>query len=251
MRVPMQPAAVPAPAGKRTNVRWMMVLMAFLATAINYVDRSNLSVAAPFIAEGVRPQLGHHGLRSWARSSGPTPPSRCPRDGSSTGSARASPTRSRSSGGRCSPRPVPWRVASLRCSASGCLLGVGEAPAYPCNAKVVSEWFPRSERAFATSIFDSGARSAARCRCPSYGPDRRRGRLARVVRRHRRAGLRLDRGLAEGLQHARACTRGCRRPSWRTSKSGPDRAGAVRRGIDDVRAVPLARPVPLPDRSGG
>jgi len=38
------------------------------------------------------------------------------------------------------------------------LLGAGEAPAYPTNAKVVAEWFPRAERAFATSIFDSGAR---------------------------------------------------------------------------------------------
>jgi MFS family permease len=37
-------------------------------------------------------------------------------------------------------------------------LGAGEAPAYPCNAKVVADWFPRQERAFATSIFDSGSR---------------------------------------------------------------------------------------------
>jgi MFS family permease len=38
------------------------------------------------------------------------------------------------------------------------LLGLGEAGAYPSNAKVVSEWFPMRERAFATSIFDNGAR---------------------------------------------------------------------------------------------
>jgi ACS family D-galactonate transporter-like MFS transporter len=33
--------------------------------------------------------------------------------------------------------------------------------AYPTNAKAVSEWFPKSERAFATSIYDSGARAGS------------------------------------------------------------------------------------------
>jgi ACS family glucarate transporter-like MFS transporter len=37
-------------------------------------------------------------------------------------------------------------------------LGVGESAAYPANAKVVSKWFPKRERALATSIYDSGAR---------------------------------------------------------------------------------------------
>jgi D-galactonate transporter len=49
------------------------------------------------------------------------------------------------------------------------LLGIGEAPAYPTNAKVVSEWFPKKERAFATSLFDSGSRIgtvAANFICP-------------------------------------------------------------------------------------
>jgi MFS family permease len=60
-----------------------------------------------------------------------------------------------------------WSVITAACSVarsvSGLfglrfLLGIGQAPAYPSNAKVVSEWFPRRERAFATSIFDSGSR---------------------------------------------------------------------------------------------
>jgi ACS family glucarate transporter-like MFS transporter len=37
-------------------------------------------------------------------------------------------------------------------------LGIGESAAYPSNTKVVSRWFPVRERAFATSIFDSGSR---------------------------------------------------------------------------------------------
>jgi ACS family D-galactonate transporter-like MFS transporter len=38
------------------------------------------------------------------------------------------------------------------------LLGVGEAGAYPSNAKVTALWFPVRERALASSIFDSGSR---------------------------------------------------------------------------------------------
>ena len=39
------------------------------------------------------------------------------------------------------------------------MLGVGEAGAYPSFTKVVASWFPRSERSFASSIFDSGSRT--------------------------------------------------------------------------------------------
>src|SRR5919202_3150480 len=35
----------------RTRVRWLMVFMAFLATTINYVDRTNLGVAAPYLQD--------------------------------------------------------------------------------------------------------------------------------------------------------------------------------------------------------
>src|SRR3954447_6197828 len=45
-------------------------------------------------------------------------------------------------------------------------LGVGESAAYPANAKVVSMWFPRMERALATSIYDSGARFGSAAALP-------------------------------------------------------------------------------------
>ena len=38
------------------------------------------------------------------------------------------------------------------------LLGVGEAPTFPANAKATSYWFRRNERSLATSIFDSAAK---------------------------------------------------------------------------------------------
>ncbi len=41
------------------------------------------------------------------------------------------------------------------------LLGVGEAPTFPANAKAIGEWFPPRERSFATSLFDSAAKFAS------------------------------------------------------------------------------------------
>jgi ACS family D-galactonate transporter-like MFS transporter len=40
----------------------------------------------------------------------------------------------------------------------GCRLGLGvaEAPAYPCNSRVLNAWFPQSERARATGVYSVG-----------------------------------------------------------------------------------------------
>jgi MFS transporter, ACS family, D-galactonate transporter len=41
------------------------------------------------------------------------------------------------------------------------LLGIGEAPTFPANAKAIGAWFPPQERSFATSLFDSAAKFAS------------------------------------------------------------------------------------------
>lgn len=41
------------------------------------------------------------------------------------------------------------------------LLGVGEAPTFPANAKATGLWFPPQERSLATSFFDSAAKFAS------------------------------------------------------------------------------------------
>jgi MFS transporter, ACS family, D-galactonate transporter len=60
-----------------------------------------------------------------------------------------------------------WSVASfLTAAATGfwtffgarLLLGIGEAPTFPANAKATGYWFPRHERGLATAIFDSAAK---------------------------------------------------------------------------------------------
>src|SRR5580693_7408769 len=49
------------------------------------------------------------------------------------------------------------------------LLGVGEAPTFPANAKAIGYWFPPRERSFATSIFDSAAKFAPAVGVPLIG----------------------------------------------------------------------------------
>jgi MFS transporter, ACS family, D-galactonate transporter len=49
------------------------------------------------------------------------------------------------------------------------LLGVGEAPTFPANAKAVGYWFPESERSLATAIFDSMAKFASAIGVPIIG----------------------------------------------------------------------------------
>lgn len=49
------------------------------------------------------------------------------------------------------------------------LLGVGEAPTFPANAKAIGAWFPREERSFATSLFDGAAKFASAIGVPLFG----------------------------------------------------------------------------------
>ena len=71
-----------------------------------------------------------------------------------------------------------WGVASLAAAfspgvllffAARLLLGVGEAPTFPANAKAVGMWFPQSERSLATAIFDSAAKLASAIGVPLLG----------------------------------------------------------------------------------
>ena len=71
-----------------------------------------------------------------------------------------------------------WSVASFGAAitpsiggffAARFLLGVGEAPTFPANAKAIGHWFPSQERSFATSIFDSAAKFASAIGVPLIG----------------------------------------------------------------------------------
>jgi len=71
-----------------------------------------------------------------------------------------------------------WSVASFAAAVSTglagfvgarLLLGVGEAPTFPANAKAIGYWFPAEERSLATAIFDSAAKFASALGVPALG----------------------------------------------------------------------------------
>ena len=49
------------------------------------------------------------------------------------------------------------------------LLGVGEAPTFPANAKAVGLWFPPQERSLATAMFDAAAKFSSAIGVPIIG----------------------------------------------------------------------------------
>lgn len=49
------------------------------------------------------------------------------------------------------------------------LLGIGEAPTFPMNAKAVGDWFPEKERGLPTAIFDSAAKFSSAVGIPLVG----------------------------------------------------------------------------------
>jgi MFS family permease len=71
-----------------------------------------------------------------------------------------------------------WSVASFAAALSTglpgflsarFLLGVGEAPTFPANAKAIGYWFPAEERSLATAIFDSAAKLSSALGVPLLG----------------------------------------------------------------------------------
>ncbi|GAA4838530.1 MFS transporter [Saccharopolyspora rosea] len=160
----MPPAPGTAPT-RRTKIRWLMVLLAFLAIAINYVDRANLSVALPYMnAElGLSPELSGLllGAFFWTYSVFQIPLGRLvDRFGTKVMFAAAVAWWSLFTAATA----VARGFASL--FAVRLLLGLGEAGAFPACTKLVEEWFPRRERATASGIYDSGARGGTMLAIP-------------------------------------------------------------------------------------
>lgn len=139
------------------QARWTMIILCCLANTINYIDRANLAVAAPIMQRELAIDAAVMGVVLsgffWTYSVMQLPFGWfADRVGARISLALA----------------VAWwsvftaftAVARGVATLLGCrlMLGVGEAGAYPSCAKVTANWFPRSERALASSIFDSGSR---------------------------------------------------------------------------------------------
>src|ERR1700753_2630873 len=71
-----------------------------------------------------------------------------------------------------------WSMASFAAAlttnltgffAARLLLGIGEAPTFPANAKAIGVWFPARERSFATSLTDAAGNAASAVGVPLLG----------------------------------------------------------------------------------
>lgn len=135
--------------------RYLVAVMLFVTVVINYMDRANLSVAAPLISQEFGLDTAQQGLLlsafGWTYAALQLP------------------------GGwlvdRVPPRLlypvclVLWSIATIFMGVVGgfaalivlrLAVGTFEAPAYPINNKVVTSWFPEKERASAIGFYTSG-----------------------------------------------------------------------------------------------
>ncbi|MEL6653035.1 MAG: MFS transporter, partial [Bacteroidota bacterium] len=140
---------------KPTRKRYGILGLVFVTVVINYLDRSNISVAAFAISDELGLSTVQMGLIfsafAWTYSALQIP------------------------GGilvdRVQPRilyPIIltlWSLATLVQGfissiagfiASRAAIGVFEAPSYPTNNKIVTRWFPTQERASAIAVYTSG-----------------------------------------------------------------------------------------------
>ena len=133
-----------------------MIGFAFLATVINYLDRQTLSVVAPLLKTEFAMSDQTYGLiisafmLAYTVMNGVSGPL-LDRIGTKIGYLLCM---------------IWWSTAGLlHAIAKGpftlglfrFLLGMGEAGNWPAAVKVVSEWFPKKERALASGIFNSGS----------------------------------------------------------------------------------------------
>jgi D-galactonate transporter len=134
-----------------------MIFMCFLANVINFVDRANLAIAAP----SIRSELGLDAVGMglvlsaffWTYAFLQLPAGWfIDKVGVRISLALAV--------GWWSAFTIATGAARGLAQLVGVrlMLGVGEAAAIPSFAKVAFNWFPRSERGLASSIFDSGSR---------------------------------------------------------------------------------------------
>ncbi|WP_397452743.1 MFS transporter [Pseudomonas sp. NA-150] len=138
-----------------TRRRYFMLFLLLLATIINYVDRVNISIAAPFMAKDLGLDKLQMGLIfsafAWTYSFALVP-----------AGFISDRFGSRLTYGLSL---ITWSAATVAqgavggfASLFGLRLAVGglEAPAFPANTRAVAIWFPSRERGLASSIFVSG-----------------------------------------------------------------------------------------------
>jgi D-galactonate transporter len=140
---------------KKTKGRWIIVLLLFIATTINYTDRSILGIAGPSMMSDLSMSKVEFGILGsaffWSYALMQIPVGMI----IDKLGARMS----------YSIAIVWWSLCTIF-TAFGrsigmligirVLMGIGEAPAFPTNTRVISDWLPAHERGIANGIFNSG-----------------------------------------------------------------------------------------------
>ncbi|MEM0993804.1 MAG: MFS transporter [Bacteroidota bacterium] len=140
---------------KPTRKRYQILALVFITVVINYLDRSNISVAAFAIREDLGLSTVQMGVIfsafAWTYSTLQIP-----------GGIMVDRVRARIlypvtlvlwSGATLIQGFISSMAAFIGCRAA---IGVFEAPSYPANNKIVTSWFPEKERASAIAVYTSG-----------------------------------------------------------------------------------------------
>jgi len=136
--------------------RWTVVALLFGATTVNYVDRQVLGILAPTLTRELHwTETDYAAIVSWfsvAYGLGLLVMGRVmDRIGVRAGLAIAVLVWSLAAMGHALVRTVAgFGVARA-------LLGLGESGNFPAAVKAVAQWFPKSERALATGVFNAGS----------------------------------------------------------------------------------------------
>ncbi|WP_448665898.1 MFS transporter [Serratia plymuthica] len=148
---------------KATKSRFFILSLLFIVTAINYMDRANLSVAGSKVQSEFDLSATQLGLLfsmfTWFYAASQIPVGYVlDRIGSRIlyGSAIILWSLFTFMMGFASHHLFATATASfLMLLACRALIGVAEAPSFPSNTKIIASWFPDHERARATAIYSS------------------------------------------------------------------------------------------------
>lgn len=148
--------------------RWEIAILLGIGVLVNYIDRVNISVAY----DGLHAEFGIStiafgyllGAFNWTYAAAQLPVGvlldrfgvqRIGRIGTFVWSVA-------SFGAALAPSVPAFFGMRL-------LLGLGEAPTFPANAKAIGQWFPRNQRGLATAIFDAAAKFGPAIGVPLVG----------------------------------------------------------------------------------
>ncbi|OLU25041.1 MFS transporter [Pseudomonas sp. PA15(2017)] len=159
---------------KKTHVRYLILLMLFLVTTINYADRATISIAGSSMQKDLgidAVTLGYiFSAFGWAYVIGQIPGGwLLDRFGSKRVYAAGIFIWSLFTllQGFVGMMPVAWAVVTL--FVLRFMVGFAEAPSFPGNARIVAAWFPTGERGTASAIFNSAQYFATALFAPLMG----------------------------------------------------------------------------------